>query len=612
MVGRRTDPETGKIYHMTFSPPENEEIAARLTQRGDDTEEKVKVRLEAFHENINSIIDCYTDKLFKVAGNQDKNVVCKQITDYLDVQQKFQVVFVLGGPGSGKGTQCTRVKEEFGYVHLSAGDLLRAERNSGSETAEMINSYIVEGKIVPAKVTVELLKKAMESSGKSKFLIDGFPRSKENLDVFYEVMGDTFILSMCLVFDCPEEVLQERLLNRGKTSGRSDDNLESIKKRFKTFHGQSEPVINEFRRMGKVRIVDSSLPPDVVYKKVRRLFKGANVVNSPERTLAMIKPDAMKAGKAGEIIEKIEAAGFVVVASKEHSLTNAQAAEFYAEHEGKSFFNELINFMTSGPVTALLLEKPGAIKGWRALMGPTNTAKAREEAPDSLRALFGTDGTMNATHGSNSFISAAREGAFWFPGALVQERTLAMIKPIISELNYEAVMGAIAFSGFRVVSETKMTLSSEDVELFYNEHKGKSFFPSLAAYMQSGEVIALCLEKEGAIKSWRALLGPTNPEAAKFKEPRCLRALFGLDGTRNGTHGSDSPESARNELSFWFNTGRVRVPRPPVVDGATPLQMDALKYLKEYVDPIMAPLLQRILNVRPADVNKFVVEDLGG
>ena len=157
-----------------------------------------------------------------------------------------------------------------------------------------------------------------------------------------------------------------------------------------------------------------------------------------------------------------------------------------------------------------------------------------------------------------------------------------------------------------------MTLSSEDVELFYNEHKGKSFFPSLAAYMQSGEVIALCLEKEGAIKSWRALLGPTNPEAAKFKEPRCLRALFGLDGTRNGTHGSDSPESARNELSFWFNTGRVRVPRPPVVDGATPLQMDALKYLKEYVDPIMAPLLQRILNVRPADVNKFVVEDLGG
>ena len=418
-------------------------------------------------------MDCYTDKMFKVAGNQDNNIICKQITDHLDAAQKFQVAFVLGGPGSGKGTQCTRIKEEFGYVHLSAGDLLRAEKNSGSETAEMINTYIVEGKIVPAKVTVELLKKAMEKSGKKKFLIDGFPRSKENLDVFYEVMGEGFVLNMCLVFDCPEEILQERLLNRGKTSGRSDDNLESIKKRFKTFHSQSEPVINEFRRMGKVRIVDSSSLPDVVYKKVQRLFTGANLVHSPERTLAMIKPDAMKNEAAGQIIEKIEAAGFVVVASTEHSLTSAQAAEFYAEHEGKPFFNGLVSFTTSGPVTALLLEKPGAIKAWRALMGPTNTAKAKEEAPESLRALFGTDGTMNATHGSDSFISAAREAAFWFPGALAQERTLAMIKPITSELKYDAVMGAIAFRGFRVVSEIKMALTSEDVELLYAEYKGK-------------------------------------------------------------------------------------------------------------------------------------------
>jgi len=130
--------------------------------------------------------------------------------------------------------------------------------------------------------------------------------------------------------------------------------------------------------------------------------------------------------------------------------------------------------------------------------------------------------------------------------------------------------------------------------------------------MQSGEVVALCLEKEGAIKSWRALLGPTNPDAAKKKDPKCLRALFGLDGTKNGTHGSDSPDSARKELSFWFNTGRVHVPRPFAADRASPQQMDALKYLKDFVDPIMAPLLQRILNARPSDVNKFVTEDLSG
>lgn len=93
---------------------------------------------------------------------------------------------------------------------------------------------------------------------------------------------------------------------------------------------------------------------------------------------------------------------------------------------------------------ALLLEKPNAIKEWRALMGPTATSKAKEEAPDSLRAKYGTDNTKNATHGSDSFVSAAREAAFWFGGpVLAAEKTLAMIKPIVSELNADQVKGCI-------------------------------------------------------------------------------------------------------------------------------------------------------------------------
>ena len=93
----------------------------------------------------------------------------------------LKVVFVLGGPGSGKGTNCAKLVEQFGYVHLSAGDLLRDERKSGSQLAEMINTYIAEGKIVPAEVTVNLLKNAMEKSATKKFLVDGFPRDLSNL-----------------------------------------------------------------------------------------------------------------------------------------------------------------------------------------------------------------------------------------------------------------------------------------------------------------------------------------------------------------------------------------------------------------------------------------------
>jgi UMP-CMP kinase len=87
--------------------------------------------------------------------------------------EKPTVVFVLGGPGAGKGTQCTRIVEEFGFNHISAGDCLREERASGSADAELINNYIKEGKIVPVEITIKLILKAMEASGKKKFLIDG-------------------------------------------------------------------------------------------------------------------------------------------------------------------------------------------------------------------------------------------------------------------------------------------------------------------------------------------------------------------------------------------------------------------------------------------------------
>ena len=98
--------------------------------------------------------------------------------------KKPQVVFFLGGPGSGKGTQSALINEKFGFKHLSAGDLLREERKSGSSDGELIESLIKEGKIVPSRITVSLLHNAMKKLGmeNGKFLIDGFPRNRENLE----------------------------------------------------------------------------------------------------------------------------------------------------------------------------------------------------------------------------------------------------------------------------------------------------------------------------------------------------------------------------------------------------------------------------------------------
>lgn len=142
---------------------------------------------------------------------------------------------------------------------------------------------------------------------------------------------------------------------------------------------------------------------------------GIKASETLEKTFALIKPDAVRAGWAEEITNLTELAGFKIVVKKKFLLTKQRAGEFYAEHKGKPFFGKLVEFMTSGPIYAMVLGKANAIKDWRALMGPTNSNNAKKEAPKSLRALYGTDGTMNATHGSDSPHSARREIKFFFP-----------------------------------------------------------------------------------------------------------------------------------------------------------------------------------------------------
>jgi len=184
------------------------------------------------------------------------------------------VVFVLGGPGSGKGTNCAKITADFGFVHLSAGDLLREEKASGSELAKMIDTYIREGKIVPAEVTVRLLKNAMIKSTSNKFLVDGFPRDIDNLTCWEANMSTFADVQFLLFLDCPENVMTSRLLERGKTSGRSDDNEESIKKRLKTYEDSTRPIIERFKAAGKVRTVNSNRHIDEVFKDVTVCFLG--------------------------------------------------------------------------------------------------------------------------------------------------------------------------------------------------------------------------------------------------------------------------------------------------------------------------------------------------
>ena len=127
----------------------------------------------------------------------------------------------------------------------------------------------------------------------------------------------------------------------------------------------------------------------------------------------MIKPDAVKAGHIGAILNDINAAGFKIVALKMTQLTTAKAGEFYAVHKERPFYGELVGFMSSGPIVAAILEKDNAVADFRKLIGATNPADA---APGTIRAKYAKSVGENAVHGSDSDENAAIEGAFHFGG----------------------------------------------------------------------------------------------------------------------------------------------------------------------------------------------------
>jgi nucleoside-diphosphate kinase len=131
------------------------------------------------------------------------------------------------------------------------------------------------------------------------------------------------------------------------------------------------------------------------------------------RTFTMIKPDAMKAGHAGAILDRIIKEGFRIVALKMTKLSPEKAGEFYAIHKARPFYGELVEFMSSGPIIAAILEKSNAVSSFRDLIGATNPAQAAE---GTIRKLYAASVGENAIHGSDSDENAKIEGDFFFPG----------------------------------------------------------------------------------------------------------------------------------------------------------------------------------------------------
>nr|XP_006119054.1 adenylate kinase isoenzyme 1 isoform X3 [Pelodiscus sinensis] len=178
-----------------------------------------------------------------------------------------KIIFVVGGPGSGKGTQCEKIVQKYGYTHLSTGDLLRAEVSSGSERGKKLSAIMEKGELVPLDTVLDMLRDAMVAKAdiSKGFLIDGYPREvKQGAEFEKKIAPPTLLLYV----DAGKDTMVKRLLKRGETSGRVDDNEETIKKRLDTYYKATEPVIAFYEKRGIVRKLSAEGSVDDVFVQV--------------------------------------------------------------------------------------------------------------------------------------------------------------------------------------------------------------------------------------------------------------------------------------------------------------------------------------------------------
>ncbi|CAH8834384.1 unnamed protein product [Trichobilharzia szidati] len=311
-----------------------------------------------------------------------------------------------------------------------------------------------------------------------------------------------------------------------------------------------------------------------------------------EVTIAVLKPDVVSSGQAEEIIEHLKEKGIKILEQQERLFTTEEAEVFYENVKDQPYYNDLVQFMTSGPSRVLVcaLEgKQGVIEELRGLIGPSVIEDGVNDYPETIRAKYASGKVKNAIHAADSREEAAKELAFFYPNfeppiitvkrthplrELTDEkhdgigkkgrieRTVALLRPQAYELYKDKILEEIKSAGFTIAMQKVVQLTKEQVEDYYKEHRGEPYFGELTVVMSSGPCLALLLAREDAVKKWREMLGPTKVDEAKATAPESLRAQFIMKPSEvasekrsediNLLHGSADADEVKKDLDFFF------------------------------------------------------------
>eukprot|EP00668_Euglena_longa_P011470 GGOE01013874.1.p2 GENE.GGOE01013874.1~~GGOE01013874.1.p2 ORF type:complete len:382 (+),score=151.15 GGOE01013874.1:92-1237(+) len=280
-----------------------------------------------------------------------------------------------------------------------------------------------------------------------------------------------------------------------------------------------------------------------------------------EATLGIIKPDGYE--RLGEIFRSIAKEGIRVKDIHMVRLTQEEAAAFYASQRDRPHYRDLVQHLAAYPIVALHLVGEDCYTRWNKALGPADPLQAKQVAPLSLRAKYGTSLVQNVCHSPETLTAADVEIPFFFGSAsTVRLRnnasftncTLALIKPhaVVQGIAGD-ILQAILDEGFEISAMMVANLNTYDAEDFLDVYKGVlPEYPKLLEHLASGPSWVLEIRAEDAVEAFRRLCGPHDPEIARVLRPNSLRARFGADKVKNALHCTDLPEDGPGEVEYFF------------------------------------------------------------
>ncbi|ETV87962.1 hypothetical protein H257_01360 [Aphanomyces astaci] len=318
--GRRVDVDTGKTYHLIYNPPPPE-LKDKVTQRADDTEETIKVRLGHYHTNCGAIVKTFTPTSIVLAidGMQAKDKITQEIAKALAkpvasdqtaatassaggkpsgtapnaARNGPPKLIICGPPAGGKGTQCELLVQQYGVVHLSTGDILRAAIQAGSEIGLKAKSFMDAGELVPDDLIIRVIVDRLDQSDcqEQGWLLDGFPRTEVQA---HAMIGLGIVPDLVIVLEVPATEVIKRISGRrvdvatGKTYHlvfnppppnvnavqRSDDTEETIKVRLSKYNENCGAVVRSFSKTSRVLRVDGMQGKDKIAAEIHRAMEG--------------------------------------------------------------------------------------------------------------------------------------------------------------------------------------------------------------------------------------------------------------------------------------------------------------------------------------------------